>query len=97
MLANAKVEEIVQSAVTKRTPAQALELVLAQSSIDSGGEAGLRVTLVFRNLQDAELDGNQALDLLVDVHDRLLEAGEERFPILQYTTEKDLKLADKPD
>jgi hypothetical protein len=97
MLANAKVEEIVQSAVTKRTPAQALERVLAQSSIDSGGEAGLRVTLVFRNLQDAELDGNQALDLLVDVHDRLLEAGEERFPILQYTTEKDLKLADKPD
>ncbi|MGH7031513.1 MAG: hypothetical protein ACREE9_01275 [Stellaceae bacterium] len=64
---------------------------LAEPAIDSEGREALRVTIVIQPDAAGRLEGDAILDTLVHIQDRLREAGEERFAIVQYATEDELE------
>lgn len=65
--------------------------VAAEPAIDSEGREALRVTIVIRPGAAKQLGGDAVLDTLVGVQERLQEMGEQRFPIIEYATEQELK------
>jgi hypothetical protein len=44
----------------------------------------------------ASISGDKALDTIVAIQNRLLEAGDDRFPIIQFATEEELAESDSP-
>jgi len=54
----------------------------------------LRITIVIPQGAAARLKGDAVLDTLVDIQNRLRNAGEERFPIVEYATEEELASGD---
>jgi hypothetical protein len=44
----------------------------------------------------ASISGDKALDTIVTIQNRLLEAGDDRFPIIQFATEEELAESDSP-
>jgi hypothetical protein len=58
---------------------------------DSQGHDALRVTIVIRPGAADKLKGDSVLDTLVEIQDRLREAGEERFAIVEYATQDELE------
>lgn len=65
--------------------------VATEPAIDSEGREALRVTIVIRPGAAKQLGGDAVLDTLVNVQARLQEMGEQRFPIIEYATEEELK------
>jgi hypothetical protein len=65
--------------------------LVAEPRIDSEGREALRITIVIKPGAVARISGDAALDTLVQIQDRLREAGEERFPIVEYATEEELE------
>jgi hypothetical protein len=81
------VSEVVQA---NTTPASVLG-VKTEPATDSKGEEALRITIVVTPDAVKQLEAGPVLDALVQVQNRLREAGEERFPIVQYATEEELE------
>jgi len=64
---------------------------MSQPTVDSEGRDALRITIVIESGAAARIKGDAALDTLVQIQDRLREAGEERFPIVEYATKEELE------
>jgi hypothetical protein len=90
MLPASRVEEIAHAAASLRAMTKSVRRVLAEPSTDSEGKEALRITFVLSDRGARELTGDQALDLLVELKHNLEQAGEERFAIIEYATEKEL-------
>jgi hypothetical protein len=59
---------------------------------DPQGNAALKITIVLSSESSANtMPPDAALKTLVQVHDKLLEKGDKRFPYITYTTEEDLE------
>jgi hypothetical protein len=59
---------------------------------DPQGNEALAITIVLSSESAANnMPASAALNTLVQVHDKLLEKGDQRFPYITYTTEDDLK------
>lgn len=63
--------------------------VRTEASVDADGEDALRITLIITDAAAKSLDGEQLSQLLTDLHDTLLTKGEERFPVLHFSTPSD--------
>jgi hypothetical protein len=60
--------------------------------VDSEGNPALEITLVLSSeLSTNNLPRHAASTTLVQMHDWLLQMGDERFPYLRYATPEDLK------
>ena len=81
--------EIIAEAVESSLTDRALKRVIVEASTDSEGDAALDVTIV---LDDANLSGAEAIRILVDVQKALSGTGDQRFPIVEFTTEDELAL-----
>jgi hypothetical protein len=85
------VEHIAAKAAKKQLSEPDLERVVAQATTDSEGREALRITLVLKPEAVAALSGDAALDLLVSLQHELQERGEERFALVEYATEAEMR------
>ena len=91
MLTTDEISQIVSEVVRANTTPTSVKSVLAEAATDSEGDAALRITIVVTPAAVTLLEKGPVLDALVQVQDRLREAGEERFPIVHYVTEEELE------
>lgn len=90
MLTQNKIIKIARDAAAGNLASSAVSRVISEETTDSEGRDALRITIVIKPHAVGKLTGDAALDTLVEIQDSLLEAGEERFPIVEYATEKEL-------
>jgi hypothetical protein len=88
MLDEKKILDIATSVATANLSSQNFTTVTASSTTDSLGNAALQITVVIK--PGVTVTGEAALNTLVQIQDHLQAAGEERFPIIGYATEKEL-------
>lgn len=91
MLDFVTIERIAAKAARAQVSDAGLERILVSPAIDSDGRDALRITLVLKPEAVRALSGDGALDLLVRVQQELANCEEERFPIVEYATEAELK------
>jgi hypothetical protein len=96
MVETAQIAEIAEKVARSNLKPEVVEKVFAKPSIDSEGREALQITIVIKPDTAARLDGDALLDTLVQIQDRLHEAGEERFAIVEYATEAELEAGDDP-
>lgn len=95
MLSADTISRITRDAVAKQVAVADLERVRTETTADSDGNEAVRITIVLTAHGVKSLTGDQALDLLTEVQQRLQHEGDERFPIIEYATEQELEL-DEP-
>lgn len=94
MLDFVTIERIATKAAKAQVPSEGLQRVVAQQTTDSEGKDALRITLVLTPEAVDEMTGDAALDLLVALQRELQKEGEERFAVVEYATEAELKEED---
>jgi hypothetical protein len=91
MLDENKIRQIAHEVATTTLSKANFSSILSGPAVDSEGQDALRITIVIKPAAVAKIDGDAALDTLVQIRTRLLKAGEERFPIIEYATAKELR------
>jgi hypothetical protein len=91
MLDLEKVTQISREVARANLPPQGVVRVESEPTFDSEGHDALRVTIVVSPEAAEKITGDAAVDTLVQIHGRLRDAGDERFPIIEYTTEAELE------
>lgn len=97
MLDGPKLRRIVFDSVAAHLPPGKLERVEVEPYINSVNEEGLAVTVVVANEEKLPGNGDTVLDIMLEVYDRLQEAGETRFPVLSFASEEELAHSGDPD
>jgi len=70
--------------------------VESEPTADSQGEEALNLLIVMAPSVAESIEGEAVLNTLVQIVDRLQQAGDERFPIIEYATEEELADVDSP-
>ena len=91
MLNDPQLQTLMTEIVNGRLPKVQLQQVMTDTFTDSEGEDALRITLVLAPDSVRELTGDEMLRLLVEVQHSLRREGEDRFAIIDYATEDDLR------
>jgi hypothetical protein len=92
MLELIKVNDVVNKAASATLKRQAgVQRVFSEPASDSEGHEALRITIVLKRGSADKISGDKALDTLVGIERALREAGENRFPIIEYVTEEELE------
>jgi hypothetical protein len=91
MLDETTVIQIARAAATANLTNTAFSKIISEPATDSVGREALRITIVIEPGAATKLKGDAVLDTLVQIQDDLRKAGEERFPIVEYATEKELQ------
>lgn len=91
MLDTQKVVQIAREVATANLTSAAVKDVLSEPFTDSEGESSLRITIVLSPGFPDRIKGDDALKTLVGIQTNLLKEGEERFPLVEYATEEELK------
>ena len=91
-----KVSEIAVDVGKANLGAKNVLRVVSQPTTDSEGQEALHVLIVLAPRVAARFKGDEVLDTLVQVLKRLRDAGEQRFPIIEYATEAELADIDSP-
>jgi hypothetical protein len=90
MLDEKKIRQIAHEVATANLTSANVSSIASSTAIDSEGHEALRITIVIKPGAETKIKGDATLDTLVQIQDRLRKAGEERFPIIEYATEKEL-------
>lgn len=85
-----QVDAIAREVATKHLAALGVEDVASQITVDSRGNDALRITITIHSADRASGSGDAVLDTLSEISVRLQEAGDDRFPIIDYVTEQEL-------
>jgi hypothetical protein len=91
MLDTTKVIQIARAAATTHLSSSVFSNIFTEPATDSEGHDALRITIVIEPGVAARLEGDAVLNTLLEIQDKLREAGEERFPIIEYATEAELQ------
>jgi hypothetical protein len=97
LLAHRDIERTAQEVAARNLGAQVVTRVLSEDAVDLDGQDALRLTIVLTPGSVPGIDRHAILDTLVQIHDRLQEAGDVRFPILDYATEDELADSGEPE
>jgi hypothetical protein len=97
MLNELELRNIAKAAAEKQLPRFSVSRIVAEPTLDSEGNEALRIVFVLPSEAVDAITGEDALKLLVDLHDVLIGKGDERFPIIEYTTEADFNEFDGED
>jgi hypothetical protein len=84
------VRQIATRVATANLSIQNFTSVISSTAVDSQGQEALRIVIVIPPGAQSRIQGSTALNTLVEIQDSLRRAGEERFPIIEYATEKEL-------
>lgn len=90
MLDEKRIREIAQEVATANLTTANVSSVSSSAAIDSEGHDALRITIVIKPGSASKIKGDATLDTLVGIQERLRAEGEERFPIVEYATKKEL-------
>jgi len=90
MLDDKTIAQIATQVATANLTQQNFTSIISSSSTDSTGQEALRITIIIPAGAEKRIQGNATLSTLVQMHERLREAGEDRFPIIEYSTEREL-------
>jgi hypothetical protein len=90
MLDEKRIREIAHEVATANLTSANVSSVSSSAAIDSEGHDALRITIVIKPGSASKIRGDATLDTLVEIQDRLRAEGEERFPIVEYATKKEL-------
>jgi len=91
MLNQDKINQIVREVATANLAPYASGRVISEPTSDSTGQDALRITIVIAPDSAPKIKGDAVVDTLVQIHNRLREAGDERFQIVEYATEEELE------
>lgn len=91
MLSQDKITQIVHRVAAANLGPAVVDDVLSGGTTDSEGRDALRITVVIKPGSADKLKGDNVLDTLVQVQQELRDAGEERFPIVEYATQEELQ------
>ncbi len=70
---------------------------IVEPAVDLDGDDAWRITIVLDPGAADAIDGDAALDNLVQIHERLRRRGDERLPIVEFATEEELQECDDPE
>jgi hypothetical protein len=70
--------------------------VESEPTVDSTGEEALEILIVVAPTLPDNFTGDDVVDTLVQISARLMEAGDERLPLIRYATEQELADIDSP-
>ena len=90
MLNDPQIQKLMKQVAAGVIPGSQLVEVRSEPAVDAEGKDALRITLVVSDEAASTLTGEQLASLLVDIHDCLLNEGDERFPLINYATPSDL-------
>jgi len=90
MLDTRTIETIATQVARKQLRDSDFERIMSESTTDSEGNEALRITIVLKPEATQKLTGDNTIDLLVGIRQKLRAEGEERFPIIEYATEQEL-------
>ena len=90
MLEDPQIQKLMRQVTAGILPSKSLIEVRSEPAEDAEGQAALRITLVMSESAIDVLTPEQLVTLLTEVHDSLLREGDERFPLLSYSTPADL-------
>jgi hypothetical protein len=91
MLSQKEIVEIAREVAAANLTISFVTDVLSEPAVDSEGRGALKITIVIEPGAATKISGDATLDTLVQIQDRLREAGEERFPIVEYATQEELE------
>ncbi len=91
MLAQNQIIKIANDVAMANLTSSSVSRVISEPTVDSEGRDALKIIIVINPGAAAKIKGDAALDTLVQIQDRLREAGEERFPIVEYATKEELE------
>jgi hypothetical protein len=96
MLDLEKVSQIATDAAKANLGPQNVIRVVSEPTTDYEGDEALNVLIVIAPGVAESAKDLAFLNILAQISDRLLEAGEERFPFVHYATEDELADIDSP-
>ena len=96
MLTPAQISEVAEEVARAKLTPNVVKQVLAEPTTDSEGHEALRVTIVIEPGAANRIKGDSILDTLVQIQDRLREASEDRFAIVEYATQDELEAGGDP-
>lgn len=91
MLSAEQISQIVSNVVAGKTSPSSVRAVSSEPATAFEGDEAVRIMIVLTPDAVAQLAAGLAGDTVVQIMDRLREAGEERFPLLQFATEQELE------
>lgn len=91
------VERITVEAISAHLADGRVRRVTAEPYVNSIDQEGLRIRLVIGDEDPLPTDGNTFLNIILEVSDRLLNAGEHRVATLNLITENELAHIGDPD
>ena len=89
MVQAADIDRVLYDAASARLPAGRVLRVSGEPYLNSVNEEGLRVTIVLADHTQENLDGDTILDTILQVSARIHTAGDDRVPMLIFTTEEE--------
>ena len=90
MLDEKRIRQIAQEVATANLSSSNFTSIASSTAIDSEGHEALRITIIIKPNAESKIKGDAALNTLVQIQDRLRKEGEERFPFVEYATQKEL-------
>jgi hypothetical protein len=91
MLDDKRITQIAKEVAVANLSQQNFTSIASSSTTDSTGEGALRITIIIPAGAESRIQGDATLGTLVQMRERLGEAGENRFPIIEYSTENESK------
>jgi hypothetical protein len=96
MLEQTKIRQIAREVATTSLPRSVVRDVLIEPAIGFMGDEILQITILIEPDAVSRIAGDAAATAAIQMQDRMLEAGEERFPVVSYATEEELQESGDP-
>jgi len=96
MLKADRIREIVDEVAKAYLKPTFVTEVRSEPAIDSEGHEALRITIIIGSDAARRLKGDAVLDTLVQIKDRLRDAGEDRLAMVEYATKEELESGGDP-
>jgi hypothetical protein len=91
---NRIVEQVASATLSGTGTLRAVADVVSAPTIDSQGDPALKITIVLTAGSTESIQGKDVLKTLDQLQQRLQEAGEERFPIVEFETKGEAPVGD---
>jgi hypothetical protein len=91
---NRIVQQVARATLRGTGSLRAVADVVSASTIDSQGDPALKITIVLTAGSTESIQGKDVLKTLDQLQQRLQEAGEERFPIVEFETKGEAPVGD---
>jgi len=90
MLDEKRIRQIAQEVATANLTPANFSSIASSTATDSEGHEALRIVIIIKPGAEAKIKGDAALDTLVEIQNRLRKEGEDRFPLVEFATKKEL-------